>query len=376
MKSKSMVFTDQRARVLQELLSGMKIVKLMAWERPFLKPINEIETREIRYIRSLLMMAACNTAIVASIPTIAGILTFNTYSSTQGKLEPAETFTALTLFHLLRLQLTLFPMTLSASVDAQNALGRLQAVFQADIVTEERIVDDSAPYALVLNHASFTWDASSKGVEEPGKVKSGAKKNLLSSSAQMEAGNRKKRFAECVKKPFRWIRNRKSGKIGVAEEIHTENAAGELGPMEAGDTNVLPVPGLADDVKQEGVMQQEEDNQILKLADIDLEVPRGQLVAVVGAIGSGKCSLLSGIMQEMRRTEGKVVFGGSTALCSQVPWIINATVRENVLFCRPFVEERYWHVVREACLEMDLELLPNGDAEIKGEKGINLSGKT
>ncbi|KAJ9119462.1 hypothetical protein QFC24_005695 [Naganishia onofrii] len=372
MRKKSMVFTDKRARLLQELLSGMKVVKLMAWERPFLKRIDEIRTREVRYIRSLLMMKGGNMAIASSVPVIAAILAFITYSSTQGQLQAAETFTALTLFQLLRLPLMIFPMTLSAIVDAQNALGRLQAVFQADILTEERVVDDSAPYALKLDHASFTWDSSSKGVEEPAKGSKGDnKKNALSATGR-KTGKNKKTLGSRIKRPFRWIRNRKNGKIEVAEEIHAEIAAGEPGPMEAGDTNVPPVPGLAD--ADDGEVEQEEDDQIFKLTDIDLEIPRGQLVAVVGAIGSGKSSLLSGIMQEMRRTEGKVVFGGTTALCSQVPWIINATVRENILFGRPFEEEKYWHVISEACLETDLELLPNGDAEMIGEKGINLSG--
>jgi ABC-type multidrug transport system fused ATPase/permease subunit len=240
-------------------------------------------------------------------------------------------------------------------------------------LTEERVVDDSAPYALKLDHASFTWDSSSKGVEEPAKGSKGDnKKNALSATGR-KTGKNKKTLGSRIKRPFRWIRNRNNGKIEVAEEIHAEIAAGEPGPMEAGDTNVPPVPGLAD--ADDGEVEQEEDDQIFKLIDIDLEIPRGQLVAVVGAIGSGKSSLLSGIMQEMRRTEGKVVFGGTTALCSQVPWMINATVRENILFGRPFEEEKYWHVISEACLETDLELLPNGDAEMIGEKGINLSGE-
>lgn len=372
MRKKSMVFTDKRARLLQELLSGMKVVKLMAWEGPFLKRIDQIRTKEVRYIRSLLMMKGGNMAIASSVPVIAAILAFITYSSTQGQLEAAETFTALTLFQLLRLPLMIFPMTLSAIVDAQNALGRLQAVFTADILTEERVVDVDAPFALKLDHASFTWDSSSRAIEEPAKGKGGSKKNALSATGRKGKKSKMGLMAR-AKKPFRWIRNRKSGKIEVADEMHAEIAAGEPGPMEAGDTNVPPVPGIQED--QHGEIKEEEDDQIFKLTDIDLEIPRGQLVAVVGAIGSGKSSLLSGIMQEMRRTEGKVVFGGSTALCSQVPWIINATVRENILFGRPFEEERYWHVIQEACLETDLDLLPNGDAEMIGEKGINLSGK-
>lgn len=370
MRKKSMVFTDKRARLLQELLSGMKVVKLMAWEGPFLKRIDQIRNKEVRYIRSLLMMKGGNMAIASSVPVIAAILAFITYSSVQGQLEAAETFTALTLFQLLRLPLMIFPMTLSAIVDAQNALGRLQAVFTADILTEERVVDVDAPFALKLDHASFTWDSSSRAIEEPAKGKGDQKKNALALTHRKKS---KRGLLSRAKKPFRWIRNRKSGKIEVAEEIHAEIAAGEPGPMEAGDTNVPPVPGMQD--ASHGEVSEEEDDQIFKLTDIDLEIPRGQLVAVVGAIGSGKSSLLSGIMQEMRRTEGKVIFGGSTALCSQVPWIINATVRENILFGRPFDEERYWHVISEACLETDLDLLPNGDAEMIGEKGINLSGE-
>lgn len=371
MRKKSMVFTDKRARLLQELLSGMKVVKLMAWEGPFLRRIDQIRTKEVRYIRSLLMMKGGNMAIASSVPVIAAILAFITYSSTQGQLEAAETFTALTLFQLLRLPLMIFPLTLSAIVDAQNALGRLSAVFTADILTEERTVDVDAPFALKLDHASFTWDSSSRAIEAPTKGKD-SKKHALS-GARGKAKRSKQGLVSRAKKPFRWIRNRKNGKIEVAEEIHAEIAAGEPGSVEAGDTNVPRMPGIQEN-QQDEVMEAEDD-QIFKLTDIDLEIPRGQLVAVVGAIGSGKSSLLSGIMQEMRRTEGKVVFGGSTALCSQVPWIINATVRENILFGRPFDEERYWHVIQEACLETDLDLLPNGDAEMIGEKGINLSGE-
>lgn len=79
-------------------------------------------------------------------------------------------------------------------------------------------------------------------------------------------------------------------------------------------------------------------------------------------------------MTEMRRTDGKVTFSGSTALCAQTPWIQNATVRENITFGQEWDEERYWAAVRDACLEPDLELLQDGDSTEIGEKGINLSG--
>jgi len=58
-----------------------------------------------------------------------------------------------------------------------------------------------------------------------------------------------------------------------------------------------------------------------KLQDVDLVIPRGQLCAIVGAIGSGKSSLLQGLIGEMRRTSGEVVFGGTVSYCPQTAWI-------------------------------------------------------
>ncbi|GEM08785.1 ABC transporter [Rhodotorula toruloides] len=110
-----------------------------------------------------------------------------------------------------------------------------------------------------------------------------------------------------------------------------------------------------------------------RVVDINLEVPRGQLLCVVGSVGrvaqnSHRC------IGEMRRTSGNVVFGGSIAYCAQSAWIMNTTLRANILFGRPFDEERYWDCVRAACLLADLDQLPAGDQTEIGEKGITLSG--
>jgi ABC-type multidrug transport system fused ATPase/permease subunit len=60
---------------------------------------------------------------------------------------------------------------------------------------------------------------------------------------------------------------------------------------------------------------------LFKLKNIDLKIPRGQLVAIVGAVGSGKTSLLQGLIGDMRKTEGSIRFGGSVAYRSQSAWI-------------------------------------------------------
>ncbi|KAG6857211.1 hypothetical protein H0H87_007630 [Tephrocybe sp. NHM501043] len=110
------------------------------------------------------------------------------------------------------------------------------------------------------------------------------------------------------------------------------------------------------------------------IRNINMSVPRGSLVAIVGRVGSGKSSLLQGLIGEMRHVSGKFSFGGRVAYCPQSAWIQNASLRENILFGQPFNEDRYWRVIEEACLLPDLQLLPNADLTEIGEKGINLSG--
>jgi len=80
------------------------------------------------------------------------------------------------------------------------------------------------------------------------------------------------------------------------------------------------------------------EREVFKLYDIDLEVPRGQLCAIVGPVGAGKSSLVQGMIggvnhrpktagfayepaTEMRKTGGNVTFGGSVAYCAQTAWI-------------------------------------------------------
>ncbi|KAI6122204.1 ABC protein, partial [Pisolithus croceorrhizus] len=116
------------------------------------------------------------------------------------------------------------------------------------------------------------------------------------------------------------------------------------------------------------------DAPAFKVQGINLAIPRGCLAAIVGPVGSGKSSLLQGIVGEMRKVSGHVSVGGKVAYCSQTAWIQNATLRENVLFGQPFDEERYWRVIELSCLLPDLELLPDGDLTEIGERGINLSG--
>ncbi|KAM7275294.1 hypothetical protein ACFE04_017160 [Oxalis oulophora] len=110
------------------------------------------------------------------------------------------------------------------------------------------------------------------------------------------------------------------------------------------------------------------------LKDINVQIKKGELTAIVGTVGSGKSSLLAAFLGEMHKISGKVRVCGTTAYVAQTSWIQNGTIQENILFGLPMNGGKYREVIRVCCLEKDLEMMEFGDQTEIGERGINLSG--
>ena len=112
------------------------------------------------------------------------------------------------------------------------------------------------------------------------------------------------------------------------------------------------------------------------LLDLDLHIRGGDLVAVVGATGSGKTSLLQAALGLMERSRGdEPRLRGRVALVPQAAFIVAGTVRDNVLFGRHELDEaRYRLALSAAALEQDLASFPAGDLTEIGERGVTVSG--
>ncbi|KAK9316859.1 P-loop containing nucleoside triphosphate hydrolase protein [Lipomyces starkeyi] len=110
------------------------------------------------------------------------------------------------------------------------------------------------------------------------------------------------------------------------------------------------------------------------LKNISFDAKLGQLACIVGRVGAGKSALLQALLGDLYRESGNVTVRGHVAYCSQVPWIMNATVKDNILFGKRFHADFYEKTVRACALTEDFAVLPDGDETIVGEKGISLSG--
>lgn len=110
------------------------------------------------------------------------------------------------------------------------------------------------------------------------------------------------------------------------------------------------------------------------LKNINFEAKKGELSCIVGRVGSGKSALIQCILGDLYRVNGFASVYGRIAYVSQVPWIMNGTVKENILFGHKYDPEFYDLTIKACALTIDLSILPDGDETMVGEKGISLSG--
>ena len=110
------------------------------------------------------------------------------------------------------------------------------------------------------------------------------------------------------------------------------------------------------------------------LEDISFATPRGTLTAICGQVGSGKSTLLCAIAGQLNLSSGTVQYPRPLVYVPQVPWLFSGTIKENILFSAPYNPEWYSTVVEACALKEDIELFPDEDETVIGQKGVVLSG--
>ncbi|XP_060071681.1 multidrug resistance-associated protein 1-like [Ylistrum balloti] len=278
LQMKQMRLKDSRIKLMNEVLNGIKVLKLYAWEKSFENQVLEIRNKELRVLKKMAYLNAAVSFTWTTAPFLVSLVTFAVYVlvDSNNVLDAEKAFVSLSLFNILRFPLSMLPQVISSIVQVSVSLKRLQHFLdneQLDIFCIDK--DPSAKHAITVEKGTFTWE---KEAETP------------------------------------------------------------------------------------------------TLREINLEIPDGSLVAVVGSVGSGKSSILSAILGEMEKVKGKANVKGSVAYVAQQAWIQNATLQDNILFGKPKSQSEYSNVLDACALKTDLEILPAGDQTEIGEKGINLSG--
>nr|KAJ3418380.1 Multidrug resistance-associated protein 4 [Polyrhizophydium stewartii] len=310
------VHRDNRTKSITDMIAGMLVVKLYAWELPFIGRIKDLRDKELASIRKASVLRALNEAIFFASSSIVSMFAFVSFYFLGGVLTASNVFTCLTYLQTVRQTMTnLFSKGLQFSSEAMVSLQRVQQFLlrpefekrssgPADMVNLKEFNHPST--AIAIKDGSFSWKPGTKAKQER--------------AVEIQCSDAK---AQAVKMP--------------------------------------PLPPRAE--------------PDLVLRNIDLCVRFGELLGVCGPVGSGKTSLINAILGEIECVSGFVaVRSQSIAYVSQSAWILPGTIKDNILFGRAYREEWFWEVVRACALEADIERLSMREHTFLGERGFTVSG--
>ncbi len=316
---------DVRLSLLGEGLTGIRVLKLLAWEQDFVGKLEEARRNELVALRSFILTRCLISILWTSAPVLVSALTFLLHTLVlQRSLSPSQGYATLALFGLLRDPLSSLNTYLNSYIKAQVSLGRLERfVLEAPLLQtyEGRLLTDNdvgGPEEDADDDEEEDDEEGRQDFQSPG-LRSG--EVLLGGSGGAS---------------FTWGDSAK------------ENRGGSL------------------------------------LSGVELHAQPGELVCVYGPTGCGKSSLLLALLGEMRRvapngaaasaTVPARCCGGRVSYAAQRPWILNGTIRANILFGQPLDSVRYDAALEACALRPDLEALEGGDLTEIGEKGVTLSG--
>ncbi|XP_073328263.1 ATP-binding cassette sub-family C member 8 [Pagrus major] len=345
-------YSSERLKKTNELLRGIKLLKLYAWEHIFCDSVEETRGKELTSLQAFALYTSISIFMNAAIPIAAVLTTFvvHVHISEDADLSPAVAFASLSLFHILVTPLFLLSSVVRSTVKALVSVQKLSEFFSSD-----EIGDEQEPRALLTSGSS----------------------------------NHNQNRYQAV--PLKVV-NRKRPPRDDWNNYSSQGDHEGDGPSQDMDQDICIKINSGYFTWTDGPPT---------LSNVDIRIPFGKMTMIVGQVGCGKSSLLLAALGEMQRVSGTVTWNslptldseadesptdrdaagdgdirkrGAVAYASQKPWLLNATVVENITFEMPMIKSRYKAVIEACSLQPDIDILPQGDQTEIGERGIILSG--
>jgi ATP-binding cassette subfamily C (CFTR/MRP) protein 1 len=224
---------------------------------------------------------------------------------------------------VIRTPMIFLPVVLASSADAAVALERISKYLLAEELGEPFMLEGDSEWAVEINNGSFVWETATP-THDPKKGKKG-KTGKTGGDAKDDLEKKE-------------INETKRGK-GLKEGLFRNKKAASSAPKLSNERDALSIHSGASSITLTptpqacpSIQSREEDEKPFELRNLNLQIPKGSFVAIVGRVGTGTSSLLQSIIGEMRKTGGEIVMGGTIAYVPQAAWIMNASLRNNILF--------------------------------------------
>ncbi|CAD0196745.1 unnamed protein product [Chrysodeixis includens] len=322
--------TDHRISKMTEILHGMDVIKLYVWEDLFKEKILQLRELELKLLNKDSVYWSFLTFSTQISTILITVITFSVYYLVDNNtpLTATNVFAGLAFFNQLTVPLLILPVTVMMVIQAMVSTNRIRDFLElpeSNNVSEHNYEEPKKQRSEDRNDETFI-------------DRDEVDNNYIINKDDSDGGEGVDQFSD--------------------EEIY----------------NGVPRMEIAVTFKNAAFTWGKRSDMLLEVDDLD--IPAGKLIMVVGATGSGKSSLLSAILGEMYLDRGEVIYNKYSSMwyAGQPPWLVEGSVRNNIVMDSPWCQRKYGRVLRATGLRPDLQLLPEGDGTRLGSQGAPLSG--
>ncbi|CAG4948811.1 unnamed protein product [Parnassius apollo] len=318
LRRQTAVRTDNRIRLMNEVIQSIEAIKMYAWENAFIRIIGQARKKEMNVIKKMSWLRAVMISCVKLNTKVAIFISIISFLSFQNDLTASKVFVIFSYYDILKYTLVDFlPMAITFTLEAYVSVKRMQEFLLLPEVNNEDNVN-------LVKIEDSTNAVHTNGVFE--KIGNG-QQAYITSESNLE------RLKPAVLVSFKDY------------TAHWRN------------------------VEDESI-----DGKVAALSGINLTIKPESLTTILGVVGSGKSTLLQAMLRELESSSGQLEVQSVISYAAQDPWLFDASVRQNILFGQELDLRRYKQVIKCCQLKSDLDILPHGEKTIVGERGASLSG--
>ena len=345
---------DIRMRKSTETFENIKILKLYSWEKQFMKRVLLARKEEMDETTTRFNVSTANISLFWLCPTLVACGTLGLYQYLNNKLSISTMLIGLSLFNKLQSPIRQLPQIINNIIESAVSLKRIEEYIRQPETIEEYIhkekYDINKEYAIKIKKGNFSW-----GVKQEEKNKKKEEEKIEEKEEVIEKNNK-----------------------NILDNIDLNE---KLVPNSERESRVDLIEKEGEYIKDGCKIQIEFPKNInfdVTLKEIDLEIKKGEVLGIIGEVGCGKSSLLQAILNCLillnpKECEG-IYTNGNIGYVSQIPWIQNDTIKNNILFFNEYNEDKYEEILDKCQLRYDLDNFEGKDMTEIGEKGVNLSG--
>lgn len=336
--------TDQRVNFVSQAIQGTRVMKMSGYEARFIKRIADLRKQEVKHISNANYLRAINEATFYCSNVVISIIIFLVHIHIfNGTLKPGTVFAVFTLVNVLQIEMTKHvSLGIMGVSECYISIKRIQ----------EFLMHPELPMLI-----SSSSDANDDNNNENGNLQNNGDNDSKNNSDN-----------DCL--------------LSMKNVTCYWNDVKHFSSPSSSPENIASPTTLVNNMKED---KQDSSSTAATLSpaltDITATIQKNELVCVIGPVGSGKSAFLQAIIGELPESSKETQKSSriirnykSIAYASQDPWIMNGTIKENILMGQNYNHRWYETVVQCCCLTLDFVQLINGDNTVVGDKGVQISG--